>query len=54
MPINLNQFIGKVGVLLLFVIFITYFIANHFETVVPLSFLMQFSYVQIIYLLQEP
>ena len=51
MPVNLNQYRGTITPALLSVIFVIYDIANHFETALLLSFLMQFSYVQLICLL---
>ena len=57
-PVNLNQYretewVCSITATLLSVIFVIYGTANHFETVVLLSLLMQFSYVQLIYLLSE-
>ena len=54
MPVNLNQYRGSVGVFNNCNIAIcNYGTVNHFQTVILLSFLMEFSYVQLIYLLSK-
>ena len=47
-----KRIVRKLGIYL-FIYYFYLFTANHFETVVPLSFLMQFSYFQLIYLLSK-